>query len=161
MVCLVPSCSESQGWVWWGGESTPGSGWSDQVSTMSMNIGFFANNAIKAFYYDCSLTFNNYSGWFCFYICILSSGALRRKSPLTLELLPSSPTSITSVMRCILASMCTFWLFEKRCLVFIFLLYVISSSSWKTNFIICFQVCLQAMSIQQSIPETQVWWIRN
>lgn len=32
-VYLIPSCSKSQEWVWWGWESSPGSGWSDQVST--------------------------------------------------------------------------------------------------------------------------------
>lgn len=32
---------------------------------------------------------------------------------------------------------------------------------WRTKFIFCIQVHLQALSVQQSIPETQVWRIRN
>lgn len=90
-------------------------------------------------------------------ICILSAGTLRRKSPLTLELVPSSPTSITSVMRWRRASMCTVWLLEeKKCLTRLCFCFF-----YNTKFIMFFQVHIQGLSVQQSIPETKVWWIRN
>ena len=39
--------------------------------------------------------------------------------------------------------------------------YSISSYFRRTKSIICFQVHLQALSVRQSIPEAQVWWIWN
>lgn len=151
-LCLVPSCSESQEWVWWGWAGSPGSGWSDQVSTMTMNIGVSARNAISALW----LTMTAGGLWTAMmddlhFVCrnlekeiSFDFGTSAEFSYLYNQCYEMTTSEYVHSLT----------LRGKKCLY-------TPSFFYNTKFIMFLQVHIQALSVQQSIPETKVWWIRN